>query len=360
MHHFNPGMLTVARESRELTQAELSYKSGIPQALVSKFEGGVSRPTSDLVDALSVATHYPASFFFDQDRIYGFNASVFFHRKRSDMPAKVLKRVHAVLNLTRMRVDKLLVAGEMLPTIELVRLSVDEHDTPEQIAGKVRAILQLPEGPVHDLTGALEEAGDIIAQYEFHSRRMDAVSEWVPGHRPIILMNIDEHVPGDRYRWTLAHELGHLVMHDYPVDEIEEQANRFAAEFLMPSREIRPKLRVVRLQTLALLKSIWRVSMAALLERAKQLKTITITQYRYMRINFGKLGYTTQEPPELAIPIEKPSLIGDLIGLHIRNLGYSLADLAALLRMREDECASSYLRPAGLHIVSTGPTLLRA
>jgi Zn-dependent peptidase ImmA (M78 family)/transcriptional regulator with XRE-family HTH domain len=353
MDQFNPAMLTVARESRELTQSELAQRSKIPQAVLSKLEGGVTRPSIEQAEALGRATRYPTSFFFEQDRIFGFNASVFFHRKRTDMPAKVLKRIHAVLNLTRMRLDKLMLAGSMTPAFDLVRLSVDEHDTPEHIAGKVRAVLQLPDGPVHNFTASLEEAGVIVAQYQFNSRRMDAVSEWVPGHPPIILMNTDDHVSGDRYRWTLAHELGHLIMHTHPVDGMEGQANRFAAEFLLPAREIRPKLRVVRLQTLALLKSIWKVSMGALLERARQLGTITATQYKYMRIKFGKLGYGTQEPPELSIPVEAPTLLHDLVKLHTQDLGYSLSDLSALLRMDEGECAAAFMPQSGPKLMSS-------
>lgn len=353
MQQFNPAMLTIARESREMTQAELSVRSQIPQAVLSKLEGGVARPTEEHIVALAEATHYPQTFFFDQDRIFGFNASVFFHRKRSDMPSKVLKRIHAVLNLTRMRLDKLLLAGNIKPAMELVRMSVEENGTPEQIAQKVRALLQIPDGPINDLTAILEEAGVIVVQHRFKSRRMDAVSEWIPGHPPIVLMNTDEHVPGDRYRWTLAHELGHLVMHGQQVEDVEEEANRFAAEFLMPERDIRAKLRNVRIQSLALLKSIWKVSMGALLERAKQLGTISLSQYRYMRINFGKLGYNTQEPPELSIPIETPTLMQDLISLHTSSLRYSVADLSSLLRMEESECSAIYIPQAGLKLVSS-------
>ena len=71
-----------------------------------------------------------------------------------------------------------------------------------------------------------------------------------------------------------------------------------------------------------------------------------------MRINFGKLGYTTQEPPELAIPIESPTLVRDLVKLHLKELGFSISDLAALLRMEEPECASIYLPQAGLQLVT--------
>jgi Zn-dependent peptidase ImmA (M78 family) len=146
-------------------------------------------------------------------------------------------------------------------------------------------------------------------------------------------------------------------MHPRAVEDVEDEANRFAAEFLLPERDIRTKLRNVRIQTLALLKSIWKVSMAALLERAKQLKTITLSQYRYIRISFGRMGYLTQEPPELAIPIESPTLMRDLVKLHTKDLGYTISDLAALLRIEEPECHSLYIEHAGLQLVPQVSTL---
>ena len=54
---------------------------------------------------------------------------------------------------------------------------------------------------------------------------------------------INSRVPTDRKRMTLAHELGHIVMHSEPIHlskQSEEEAMRFAAEFLMPAHLIRP------------------------------------------------------------------------------------------------------------------------
>lgn len=342
MQHFNAGMLTLARESREFTQAELAKQTGIPQAIVSRFEGGITMPSAAYVAALAGCLEYPVELFFQEDRIYGFNASVFFHRKRADMPAKTLRRIHSLLNLTRMRVGRLLLATSIAPEVELIRMDIEEYGTPERIAQQVRALLQLPAGPIRDLTSALEDAGIVVAPHKFGTSRTDAVSEWVPGHPPIVLMNADESVGGDRYRWTLAHELGHLIMHKLPSETMEEEANRFAAEFLLPAAEIKHHLRNVRLSNLALLKSIWRVSMGALLERAKQLGTISATQYRYMRINFSKLHYNTKEPPELDFPVEKPTLLPQLIQAHIKDLGFNLEDLAKLLNLKPVECAQLY------------------
>ncbi|WP_109488611.1 ImmA/IrrE family metallo-endopeptidase [Occallatibacter savannae] len=354
MQYFNSSLLTLARESRELSQSDLSSLSKVPQTLISRFEGGIIQPSEEQASRLADTLQYPVDLFYQEDRIYGFNASVFFHRKRADMPAKILRRIHAVLNLTRMRVDRMLLAGDISPQFELLRMSVEEQGSPEEIARRLRALLHIPMGPIANLTAAVEDAGVIIALHKFGSSRTDAVSEWIPGHQPTILMNSDESIGGDRYRWTLAHELGHLIMHRLPTDSMEEEANRFAAEFLMPEKEIKHQLRNVRLATLAALKSVWKVSMAALLERAKQLRTISPSQYRYMRINLGRLGYLQREPVELDVPIEKPTLISALVTAHIKELQFGLKELAKLLHMREEECAGLYapdLAPTGLRLV---------
>ena len=60
---------------------------------------------------------------------------------------------------------------------------------------------------------------------------------------PVILINATS--PTDRKRLTIAHELGHLVLHSVDVtEELEIEANWFAAEFLMPAEVIRPQLRI--------------------------------------------------------------------------------------------------------------------
>ena len=356
MPHFNSGLLTLARESREVLQSDLSQVTKIPQTLISRFEAGITQPNDEQISIMGNALQYPVDLFFQDDRIFGFNASVFFHRKRSDMPAKTLRRIHAVLNLTRMRLDRMMLAASISPQMELMRMSVEEFGSPEIVARQVRALLHLPMGPVNNLTTSVEDVGVIIATHKFGTTRTDAVSEWIPGHQPIILMNVDDSIRGDRYRWTLAHELGHLIMHQFPSEKMEAEANRFASEFLMPESEIRHQLRNVRLPNLALLKRIWKVSMGALLERAKQLGTISPSQYRYMRVN-----YNVSEPAELDIPIENPTLLSELVNAHIKELRFDLEDLARLLNLLPEECASLYapeLSRSGLRLIR--PSLMMA
>jgi hypothetical protein len=68
-------------------------------------------------------------------------------------------------------------------------------------------------------------------------------------------------VPGDRYRFTLAHELAHLVLHNHPAgdEEMETEADEFAAEFLMPAKEVRPYVAAPSLGRLGRAKAHWKV-----------------------------------------------------------------------------------------------------
>lgn len=51
---------------------------------------------------------------------------------------------------------------------------------------------------------------------------------------------LNKQAPADPRRFTLTHELGHAVMRTTDSSDMEDEANRFAAEFLMPEAGIKP------------------------------------------------------------------------------------------------------------------------
>lgn len=89
-------------------------------------------------------------------------------------------------------------------------------------------------------------------------------------------------------------------------EEFEEQADVFAAEFLMPYEDIHHNLRDINMQKLAALKQHWKVAMSALLKRESDLGKLTERQSRYYWEQMSKNGYRLTEPPELAPPVERP------------------------------------------------------
>jgi Zn-dependent peptidase ImmA (M78 family) len=129
-------------------------------------------------------------------------------------------------------------------------------------------------------------------------------------------------------------------MHRVPTDNMEQEADRFAAEFLMPAADIGHDLHTLSLPRLAQLKSYWKVSMAALITRAKNLGKITPRQYRSLFEQLSRLGYRIMEP--IPIPLEQPSLVKELVEFHLKVHGYTLPELGMLVGLSEHEVESQY------------------
>src|SRR6218665_1830050 len=95
----------------------------------------------------------------------------------------------------------------------------------------------MPIGPVRNVARWIEFAGVFIVEENFGTQRIDGTFQWVGDHGIIF---INAALPLDRKRLTLAHELGHLVLHTNDLDaDVEKQANNFAAEFLIPGKNIK-------------------------------------------------------------------------------------------------------------------------
>jgi Zn-dependent peptidase ImmA (M78 family) len=108
----------------------------------------------------------------------------------------------------------------------------------------------------------------------------------------------------------------------------------------MPTQEIRPHLSNVTLERLANLKKYWKASMAALLSKARTVKKITDSQYRYLWTQMGKAGYRLREPVD--IPQEKSTLLSELISVHLREFGYGVDKLSDMLVLEKEDFAKLY------------------
>lgn len=338
---FNPDMLILARQSRGMTQGALAKEVKATQGWISKLENGLApEPPTERVEALSRALRYPPDFFYRREGMTGLPAS--FTRRFSRLPARVFERLNALTNIWRMNIARLLRAAEFDSDYEVPNLDVDAYGgDPEEIARAVRAAWQLPAGPVRDLIGVLEGAGVILVPCDFGAPDLDAIAQPIPGMPPLVFYNTL--IPTDRLRFTLAHELGHLVMHRVPTPEMEPQAHAFAAEFLMPRKEIKTHFGGgVSLSTLAALKPIWRVSMAALLRRAYDVGSITQSRYQRLNAELSRRGYRRREPVELDIAPETPTILRDLFELHTKRLGYSPEEIMQMFTVNADDFEFTY------------------
>lgn len=340
---FNREMLTLAREAKGWTQRQLADAAGTTQGRVSKIETGMLDPTSELLEAFASALRVPVSFFHKTEDVRGIPES--YHRKRMSLGALELRRINAQVNMRVWQIATLLQGADIETRHEIPALDLDEYDgSPEAIARAIRSFWQLPPGPVRNLAKSMENAGAVLVPMNFGVREIDGIGMRRKGMPPLVFYNVS--APADRTRFTLAHELGHLVMHTHvpPYPEMEDEANAFASEFLMPQRDIEPQFypRVTR-QTLAALKPVWRVAMGALLRRAHQLNAIDYNRYSRLWIEMGKLGYRTREPVELDFPKEEPSVVKGLVELHLGHLRYTPEELADVLDMLPEVLGETFV-----------------
>lgn len=351
-HHeegiYNHKMVVLARESRGISQKELCEMSGLSQGKLSKIENGLVTVTNEDAEKLSGSLNYPLSFFSRNERIYGVGLSEYFHRKRQSVTQKTLNKIYAKLEIRRMEIVTLLKAID-LGDVTIPIIDPDDYDNDiEKITQIVRATWQMPKGPVDNVVDVIEEAGAIIVPFDFEQANVDGISVWHSGMPPLIFVNFDR--PMDRIRFTLSHELGHLVLHRNPPsdgNDIEEQADRFASEFLMPAQDISASLNNLSIQKLASLKPYWKTSMGSILKKASDLGKITERQSRYFWMQMNKLGYRTVEPPELCPPTEKPFLLDEIIKLHQNELNYSVKDMSAAMDLNPNEFQNLYIRNFG-------------
>lgn len=338
----NADLLRVARQLRGLQQGDAAQRLGISQAMLSRFENKLAGLTDDLIEKAAAVYEMPRAFFIQTDTVFGAPVSVHpMWRKKASVSAREMEQIVAELNVRLMHLRRLLQAVEVEATYSIPSLPVDEFGSVERIAALVRAQWKLPAGPVQHLTRALEAAGVVVVHSDMAGSAVDGVTFSAPGLPPLIVLNVNQ--PADRMRFSLAHELGHLVMHRVqPTQEMEQEANEFASHFLMPTPDIRSSFsaRRIDLRLFAELKPLWRVSMASLLMRARSLNLLAYNQERYLWQQFSIAKIRLSEPPELDFPPEKATVLPELIEAHVRQLGYSISDLAGMLHLRPQELSA--------------------
>lgn len=340
MVKFNAEMLILAREARGLSQEELAEKMGIKQGTLSKIENGWHDAT-EYLSRFCDSLNFPQAFFEQGGRRFEINAH--FYRKKITIPKKDLSQSKAFINILKMNIDKLLMSVE-IPIENLPKWDVSQMGSPTLYAKYLREYWRIPKGKLENLTAILEKNGILILHVDFGTPHLDGLSIYTESNQAVLFLN--KILPGDRMRFTLAHELGHLGMHFAQMiatdRDVEQEAMEFASELLVPSDEIMPYLSKLDLEKLADLKRYWRISMAAILYKAQKLKLIKENTARYLWTQFRKLNYHVQEPIELAIPVEQPTLIKEIIDTFLNELEYSKTDLSKLLCVSADDLEHFY------------------
>lgn len=295
------------RELLGMTQADVAAAAGITSSAVSQAErGATTLSAANLARVASAMGVSPYAFAERPEQRIDL-APQFRHLRRTPIreqrrARRLVRAAAQIAAMLRESVDfpePLSVAHPVPPDQPMSEVAGDV----EHAAARTREALEIPaDAPIGSkLMDHLEAHGVTVVRDHDTDPGIDAYSAIVDG-LPVIVLDGSENSVWDRDNFTLAHELGHLVMHR-GIDHVpgtrtvEAQAHRFAGAFLGPADALGPEMppnldwgRYLHL------KRRWGISMAALVRRAKDLGVIDDRMYTRAMKQRSAHGWRLVEP----------------------------------------------------------------
>ena len=226
-------MIKLARESRVISQSELCDKIVVGQGTISKIENNLLPATDEVVEKLSQYLKYPKSFFCQTASIYP--ASVIYYRRRITVLKGVLYQAEARMNIVRLNMERLLESVE-LKERNMLSWDIEEHGGIEKAAMILRERWRIPNGRIDNLTKIAEDNGIIIVHFDFGTHKIEGLSMYTNTGHPIVFIN--NRLTTDKQNLTLAHEIGHLILHfgkSISLErDVEKEAFIFGSNLLFP------------------------------------------------------------------------------------------------------------------------------
>jgi transcriptional regulator with XRE-family HTH domain/Zn-dependent peptidase ImmA (M78 family) len=305
--------LKAARYSAGLSQRALAKAVGVSAMAISKYERGLDVPSSGIVIKLAKALNVKAEYFFRPTTVSLISPAF---RRRASLPRKqenmVLGRIQEWLE-RYLDVEKLVSQSKGFAKPKGLPCRVDSLDEVEDVALGLREHWHLGQDPIENVSEVLEDQGVKVGMVEAHED-FDAVTFWADRETPIIVVKCG--LAGDRQRFSLGHELGHLILEFNKEVDTEKAAYRFAGAFLVSKpaalSELGKRRSVLDLYELHLLKHKYGLSMQGWIYRAKDLGILSEpAAARFFRL-FRKQGWHVQEPGQV-FPPEEPKRMKRLI-----------------------------------------------
>ncbi len=307
-----------ARNAAGYSLRDLADVIGVSHTAISKFEKDQLMPASpqllNIAKALDVRTEYFL-------RPFPVKLEGIEYRKRSSLKKSELNKITANVYEQAERWEELLrlypnppVSDFSLPheISETVTSSIEI----EEISEALRKAWNLGLNPIPDLIDTLESKGLLVISSPVDSnQKFDGLAGHM-GNKQIVV--VSENWCGDRQRFTLVHELGHLVLKGrLSVDLDEENAcNHFAGAFLLPKNAVIDALgehrKDINVNELYMLKLEFGISMAGIINRAFQCGVISAHLRKSYFIEFSKRGWRKTEPGN-PYPSEKTYLFNRLV-----------------------------------------------
>ena len=309
-----------ARKASGLSMKALAEKVGLSANAIKKYEHGDSMPSSSNLMKLAKALNVRSEYFFRPTQI---EVEGIEYRKRANTPQKFLNKIRSdVLDQAERWYELLDLFPDSAKPINQFTLPsglpevVSDYNELDEVANQMREHWSLGLNPIQDMVDTFESRGlMVILTHVDTGKKFDGLAGTIK-EQPLIVISGSQ--AGDRQRFTLAHELGHLVLRGRLADSMDEEkaCNRFAGAFLLPASAVQQELGVKRshleARELYMLKHEYGISMLAIAIRAQQSLIITKAHYESLVRSFSKKGWRTKEPGD-PYPTETTFLFKQLV-----------------------------------------------
>lgn len=336
--------LTFAREYRGYTQKALAAAiHGLSQSNLSKFERGMEILSDDVLRRVMDFLGFPMAFL--EINIVN-NIENKHYRSKATISATQKRMIDREIALIAYCFDWMSDFVE-LPEYNFGSYDLEEGMSPEDVAQHIRRKLRLGDEPIDNVCTLCEANGVFIYALTTDCAEFDGVSLITDKGNHLIILNRNR--SNDRKRLTIAHELGHIIMHEdistfiNPQRDKEKEANAFASELLMPAYAIKASLYGITMARLGPLKTYWLTSMASIVQRARNLKAIDDNRYVNIRCEFSRNHWNKQEP--ISVSIDEPSVISKTLCVITGELAYSQKQIVSELGIASDAYQMLFCKP---------------
>lgn len=328
--------LTFAREYRGLTQKALSDAiSGLSQSNLSKYEKGIGTLSDETVNRIMSFLKFPIGFL--DLNIWNNVENKDYRRKASKISASDKKKIDRMISLIAYTFDWMSDMVE-LPNYTLGSYDLEQGISPKDVAKQVRRQCKLGVAPIQKICTILEKNGIFLYFWDCPYDDFDGVSLITDNGFHLIIVNKNH--SNDRIRLTIAHEMGHNLMHEcitFFLNEHrdkEKEANEFAGEFLMPESETQRAFVGMTMKRAYEFKSYWLTSIAAIIQRSKILGCITNEKYVQLRVELSRRHWNEKEP--ITVYLDKPTVFEKMHDLIVNDLHYDVETMAKAMCIPSD------------------------
>jgi Zn-dependent peptidase ImmA (M78 family)/DNA-binding XRE family transcriptional regulator len=325
---------------------------------IYQYESERTSPGPDVLTKIAVHTNLPETFFLQPLRKP--QPRTVYYRSMSSATKTARRRAAGRLvwlrDLVEYVEDFVALPEVNVPTFDLSndpRL-ISETDI-DRTAEGLRQHWRIGEAPISNMILLLENQGVIVSRGALGAATLDGVSSFIEG-RPYVFIGTDKGSPA-RWRFDAAHELGHILLHRHVSQDafqhpdfhsqIEQQANRFAASFLLPLAPFGEDLFAVNLDVLLSLKAKWKTSVAMMLMQARRADYVGEEAAKKLWIGMSRRGWRTSEPLDDTMEAEQPRLLRRSIELILEHGEQTPEDIVQRLNLPSSDIEVLAGLPAG-------------